>query len=62
MYILFSFHRKVYLNWLQLIANQTIDNYCEFQFSLIFRRLMKRNQGFVLSQKALFSQMQITAT
>jgi hypothetical protein len=34
---------KVYLNWLQLNANKHINNYCEFQFSLILCRLMKRN-------------------
>lgn len=59
---LFSFQRKIYLNWMQLTANQPIENYCEFQFSLIFRMFMKRNQGFVLSHKALLSKMQITAT
>lgn len=54
---------KVYLNGLQLIANQCIGNYCEFQFCLIFRRLMKRNQGFVLSRQAILSQiLQTSAT
>jgi hypothetical protein len=58
---LFSSHRKVYLNWLQLTADQPIDNYCEFLFSLI-RRLMKRNQGFALSHKPLVAQIQLTTT